>query len=271
MTRPMEWKRGTAQTIRSRSGSISRKSSMSMSAAMIPRWVCIAPLGWPVVPDVYMMAAVSPSSTSAGVKASAGEDRRTAKGRVPGGGDSETTNTSRSVSRCSSTGATAGQNSSSTTRRRDWELSISKASSSPLNRVFRGTAMAPSFISPKKVSGKSNPTPMSRATRSPFPIPNVCRRAYAIRVEISSSSAKVMRRFPAMSPTRSGCLDTVPARISLIFRGRSLKFRSMRPPASISSISYLWHWYFRIFNLEPKGPEQRRARGPQDRSRPRIL
>jgi hypothetical protein len=66
--RPVTWKSGTATNVRS-SGPRPRQRSKVITELMIPRWVPIAPLGRPVVPEVYMTNAVSssPTSTAGGV------------------------------------------------------------------------------------------------------------------------------------------------------------------------------------------------------------
>ncbi len=65
VTCPNTWNKGSAVPKWS-SAVISMASMTDRALPWIPRWVSWAPLGCPVVPDVYMITAPSPGSTSRG-------------------------------------------------------------------------------------------------------------------------------------------------------------------------------------------------------------
>ena len=82
--RPVTWKSGTATRVRSPSPSPMQRSKEMLDVTM-PTCVPNAPFGRPVVPEVYMMNAVSSSSTTTAGGRSRVSVRRSS-GSVPAGG-----------------------------------------------------------------------------------------------------------------------------------------------------------------------------------------
>ena len=167
------------------------------------RWLCITPLGSPVVPEVYMMNSRSSSapaisgSLAGCAPVQARVVLREARPRVP----PTCTQVRRSVlspRRCSS--ATTGAKFSAYSSTVAPESFRMNSSSSATSRQFSGTFTAPILATAKKVSMNSAPFISSSATRSPCLTPDA-RSAWATRLQRALSSRKSMRRPPTAGST----------------------------------------------------------------------
>ena len=169
---PPIWKTGAAVSVTSSA----RQSSVCMQLAlfhqMLP-WVSIAPLGLPVVPDVYMMSATSSSRTRTGsVSGGAPLDPMRL---VLGGRGTALSDVSRS--HC---GSMTARWSASTMRALAAQSSIMKASSGPVRRKLSGTKIAPSRAAANMAKKNIGWLKPRKATRSRFAIPSAASLCGAI-------------------------------------------------------------------------------------------
>ena len=148
---PPMWKSG-AQTRVMSSTLMSKARPALMLFQSRLAWVSIAPLGRPVVPDVYMITATSSVATWLSRSSSRWSRSRSSSRRTPGRSLLQTSSRQGMRSRISSTTAA---NASSWTRVCTPASAMMKASSGGVSRKLRGTKMAPSFAAAKRVRKKS--------------------------------------------------------------------------------------------------------------------
>ena len=143
-----------------------------------------APLGRPVVPDVYMIRAGESSGTSTAASASCSSSS-TAE-------NSSTPMSSTSWSTCSTACAPVSAPSSSTKSTLAPEFSRMYAISPAASRKFTGTPMAPSRFVASNASMYSGRLPISIATRSPAATPRAASAAASRSTRVWSSRQVVV-------------------------------------------------------------------------------
>ena len=177
------------------------------------KWVRTAPLGLPVVPDVYMISAGSCSATwvsGATGSSRARSGRRSARPPTPPGRLLPRMTTPSSSGRAWRLAWTSPARCSSTMTSRAPESARMKPTSPATSRKLTGTTTAPRRHPAKMASTISMLLPISTASRSPGPRPRWAKDA-ASRLTRPSSSAIVRRSSRNTSATRSGYLWAIRA------------------------------------------------------------
>ena len=166
---PPMWKRG-AQTRVMSSSSVSKASAALMLFQSRLPWVSMAPLGRPVVPEVYMMMATSSVLTSLSLASAAAPETTSSYTSQSPPSDACSARKWRTL-RSDRTESTSSMNSAPTTIVCTPASLTMKASSGPARRKFKGTKTAPSLPQAKSTSRNSGTLIVSTATRSPWQTP----------------------------------------------------------------------------------------------------
>src|SRR5438309_1923064 len=196
---PPMWKSGATASVRSSDNPSKASDALMLFHRMFP---CdsIAPFGWPVVPDVYMIQATESSGTGKSRSVSRWSWMRSSKDREP---SSAVLQMSRRTGRSFRMASMIDAKFSSYTSVCRPESRMMKASSGPVRRKLSGTKMAPSFAAPKSVKRKRGWLSPRKPTRSPGFTPSECSPC-ATRLVTRFSSAYVQLSSRKISAVRSG-------------------------------------------------------------------